>query len=49
MKDAAVTAFIPDPRASTTGEGVESVAADAQGNVYAGLNDGATVIKYVKK
>jgi sugar lactone lactonase YvrE len=49
VKDATVTAFIPDPRASTTGEGVESVAADAQGNVYAGLNDGATVIKYVKK
>ena len=36
VKDATVTAFIPDPRASTTGEGVESVAADAQGNVYAG-------------
>jgi sugar lactone lactonase YvrE len=48
-RDGTVTAFIPDPRASTTGEGVESVAADANGIVYAGLNDGATVIKFVKK
>jgi len=50
VSDGAVTAFIPDPVASTTGtSAAEGVAADAMGNIYGAEVGPKRVMKYVRQ